>query len=76
MPAILHLRVSKKDSHTEILEDRVSKKVDRMGKERIKKNLILSKPAGCVLEASLNPKMSGKIRVLGGRAILTSSIIQ
>jgi len=32
-----------------------SKKADRTGEELIRDGLILSKPAGCGLEASLNP---------------------
>ncbi len=39
-----------------------SKKVDKMGEVLIKENLILSKPTGYGLEASLNPKMVDKIQ--------------
>jgi len=38
-----------------------SKRVDKMGNELIKDNLILSKPTGYGLEVSLNPRMKHEI---------------
>lgn len=40
-----------------------SKKVDKMGNELIKDNLILSKPTGYGLEVSLNPRMIDQIKM-------------
>ena len=39
------------------------KRVDKMGNELIKENLVLSKPTGYGKEVSLNPRMIDQIRV-------------